>query len=401
MRVAIISFYLMESTIPLSRSLAKEGVDIDLYCLLPHSNQNTYVFDFMRDPQQNGFVDANITRDILGSRLYKFLSGIKLKIFIFPDGRFDRLFLNDLYFAYRFSQHLKKEKYDLIHLIHTSRRFWLFLFFFIPKRIIIQTLHEVTSHEGKTHFLDIIKMKWLIRNSTPVIFHSNISKQRFIEFRKTIKTKKKLDAPLALIRFGLFETYGCFTKKTPSTTNNYGKIKILNFGRIVPSKGIHILIDAVRLLQNKYPVHLTIAGNGRPYFNFKDIKNYEFINRFISNEEIVGLIEECDIVVLPYTSASQSGVPMSVYAFNKPIVANNIAGLKEVIDHMQTGILVNDMDAVSLSESIEILLSDPDLRNKMAENIKKKYSTGDFSWSIIGKQTLSFYQNQMGKNKSV
>ena len=159
MRVAIVSFYLMESTIPLGKSLAEEGVDVDLYCLLPQSNQNTYVFDFMGNLQPNGFVNSNITRNTLGNRLYKFLSGTKLKVFIFPDGRFDRLFLNDLYFAYRFSRYIKKEKYDLIHVIHTSRRFWLFLYFFIPKRKIIQTLHEVTSHNGNTHFLDIAKIK--------------------------------------------------------------------------------------------------------------------------------------------------------------------------------------------------------------------------------------------------
>ena len=48
-----------------------------------------------------------------------------------------------------------------------------------------------------------------------------------------------------------------------------GMIHILNFGRIVPSKGINILVEAVRILQNKYSIHLTIAGSGDAYFDFK------------------------------------------------------------------------------------------------------------------------------------
>ncbi|MEO9146695.1 MAG: glycosyltransferase family 4 protein [Ginsengibacter sp.] len=389
----------MESTIPLAKYLAREGVEIDLYCLLPQSGQNTYVFDFLKNPQPNGFVDANITKETLGKKLCQYLSGTQLKNFIIPDGRYDRLFLKDLYSAYKFARHLKKKKYDLIHIIHSSRRFWLFLYFFIPKRKIIQTLHEVTSHDGESDPLDLLPLKWLIKNATPVIFHSNISKNRFIEFRESISTKRISDAPLALIRFGLFETYHYFNTNLHPVKNK--EINILNFGRIVPSKGIHLLIDAVRLLQDKYPIHLTVAGDGKPYFDFKGIKNYEFINRFIPNEEIVSLIEDCDIVVIPYTSASQSGIPMTVYAFNKPIIASNIAGLKEVIDNQKTGILVDNISASSLAASIESLLSDTNLRNEMAENIKKKYTAGEFSWPHIAKQTLSFYSKQLEGNKDI
>lgn len=398
MKIAIVSFYFMETTIPLARHLSLSGVDIDLYSLLPYGDQNTFVYNFLNNPQSTGFVDAKVVNSTIGEKLRGYLSNINTKIFIFPDRWFQKIFLKDLYYAYKLSRCLNKKKYDLIHIIHNSGRFWLFLFFFIRKNRIVQTLHEVTSHETKTPFLNTLKLKWLVKNSIPIIFHSNVSKERFIEFRKTITTKNIIEDNLIMIRFGLFETYHCFSNQSPISEQKE-KINILNFGRIVPYKGIHFLIEAVKLLQDQYPIHLIIAGQGAPYFEFANVNSYEFINRFISNEEIVSLIESCDMVVLPYTSASQSGIPMTVYAFNKPIVASNIDGLKEVIDHLETGILVDNPDKESLAASIKILLKNNGLKNKMLENINRKYSQGEFSWPHIAKQTLSFYNKQLGRNK--
>jgi len=399
MRVAIVSFYLMESTIPLSKYLTLEGHDIDLFCVLPHSNQNTYVVDFLKNKQPIGFVSEIVTHNALGGRLWNYLEGVTTKFFIFPDGRFERLFLRDLYYAFKLANRIKKNKHDLIHIIHTSRRFWLFFYFFMPKRKIIQTLHEVTSHEGKTPFLVIQKLKWLIRNSTPIIFHSEISKTRFMDFRNAFFPNKRAFHNFKIIKFGLFETYHCFSDYPNEVNKKDNIVRILNFGRIVPSKGIHFLVDAVKLLQNSYPIHLTIAGEGEPYFDLSEIKNYEFINRLVTNKEIVTLIKECDVVVLPYISASQSGIPMTAFAFNKPIIASNIDAFKEVIDDFETGILVTDVDKNSLAKSIEMFLLDDSLKSKMEENIKNKYSTGSFSWTSIAAETVSFYEKQIKNSK--
>ena len=394
MKVALVSFYLMESTIPLAKYLSLEGIDIDLYSLLPHGDQNTFVFDFMANEQPNGFVDSEITRATMGEKLHNYLCNVNTKIFIFPDKRLETFFFKDMYYAYLLAKYLKKRKYDLVHIIHSDSRFWFFLNYFLRKKKIVQTLHEVTSHEANNSHPEIRRLNWLIKKSTPIIFHSHISKERYIEFRKTVTTKKVADDNLAMIRFGLFETYHCFSNKSISISNTE-KINILYFGRIVPYKGIHILIEAFKILQDKYPIHLIVAGSGEPYFDFKDIKSYEFINRHISNEEIVNLIEACDMVVLPYTSASQSGIPMTAYCFNKPIVASNIAGLREVIDHLKTGILVDDLNDQSLASSIEMLVENSNLKRDMGKNIKKKYTEGEFSWSSIAEKTIKFYQKQL------
>ena len=355
MKVALVCFYVIDSTIPLARNLSLHGVETDLYSVLPYNNQNTYVFDFLENKQSIGFIDNNIVKKTLGKRLSDYLINVKTKVFIYPDRRLQMLFLIDLIYAFKLAKHLKKEKYDLIHIFHTSRRFWFFLYLFIDKKKVVQTLHEVTSHESKTPLSTKLILKLLIKNSTPIIFNSEISKERFNNFRKESTGKGKNADNLEVIKFGLYETFLCFTE-TSLKKDKKANINILNFGRIVPSKGINLLVEAIKILQDKYPIHLTVAGDGTPYFDFDGIKSYNFINRFISNKEIVNLIEECDIVVLPYISASQSGIPMTVYCFNKPIIASNVGGFKEVIENLNTGILVEDLNVKSLSSSIEILL---------------------------------------------
>jgi glycosyltransferase involved in cell wall biosynthesis len=397
MKVALVSFYMMETTIPLARHLSLDGIDVDLYSLLPHNNQNTFVFDFLRNEQPDGFVDSKITRIIMGENLCNYLGNVKIKVFIFPDRPFDEYILKDMYFAYLLAKYIKIRKYDLIHIIHSDNRFWFFFNFFIRKEKIVQTLHEVTSHQANNSYPERRKLNLLIKKSTPIIFHSHTSRKRFIEYKQIFAKNQISDNNLVMIRFGLFETYKCFSKQSANPGNN-GKINILNFGRIVPYKGIDLLIEAVKILQDKYPIHLIVAGEGIPYFNFDDIISYEFINRFISNEEIVNLIESCSMVVLPYTSASQSGVPMAVYSFCKPVVASNIAGFREVIDHLKTGILVDDLNGQAFASSIEMLLANYNIKADMEKNIKMKYSEGEFSWSSIADRTMTFYKKQFAKN---
>lgn len=384
----------MDSTVPLAKSLLLKGLEVDLYCVMNQRNQNVFLFDFTKRKQPNGFVNDKIAKSVIGEKLINYLSKINTKVFIYPVRRLQKYLLGDLYYAFKLSNHLKRTNYDVIHIMPSAGRFPFFLLRLLKKKKIILTLHEVTSHECKTSDLEIVKLQWMITNCIPIIFHSNTTRNRFINLQENFLKKKVVKNNLTMNRFGLYQTYLCFDDQLPSQQNKE-KSNILFLGRIVPYKGIHILIDAVKLLQNKYPIHLVVAGKGDPYFEFKDVASYDFINRSVSNEEIVKLIKECDMVVLPYTSASQSGLPMTVFAFNKPIVASNVDGLSEVIEHMKTGILVDSLDGQSFADSIEKLLLDDKLKKQMEENIKKKYSEGEYSWSFIADKTINFYQRQL------
>jgi glycosyltransferase involved in cell wall biosynthesis len=393
MKVALISFYCLDSTLPLAKHLADENNEIHVFGMVSQYNQNAFVVDFTSNRQPNGFIKSNILSKKIGKHLRGYLSGLRTNFFIFPAGiRFRNLF-PDIWYAWQFSRYLKKEKFDIIHLIHTGNRFSLLILDFLKNQRIIQTLHEVTGHSGDTNRNAVRLMKKLIDKNIPVIFHSYISKERFFDFRSSVTTKPLDEKLYTMIRFGLYETYklNACDENCVQQKDNASIPIILYFGRIAPYKGIDILIDAIRLIQKKQPVHLIVAGVGTPYFSFNGINSYEFRHYAISNDEIIDLIKNCTMVVCPYRSASQSGIPMTVFAFKKPIVASNMEGFKGIIEHNITGLIVDEITATSFANSIEQLVRDKALRQSIANNITEKFSAGEFSWSSIAKETLDFY----------
>ncbi|MEP7110011.1 MAG: glycosyltransferase family 4 protein [Ferruginibacter sp.] len=401
MKVAIVSAYCLDSTMPLAMHLAEEDLDVHLYGIMPRYNQNVFVVDFSKNKQPNGFIKYDVLSEKMGKSLCQYLSRVKTRFFVFPAGAGKKAFFPDIYYAWKFSRQIIKGKFDTVHLIHTANRFSLLLMHFLKKQNIIQTLHEVTAHSGDTSSYYIKILKLLIKRNVPVIFHSRISKDRFLEYRASV-TQSNIGKDLyTMFRFSLYETYNHFLPDTGNSTQQSvnGSIPvILHLGRVVPYKGIDILIDAVKIIQKNQPIHLIVAGGGDPYFNFDGIDSYEFINYAVSNEEIIDLIKKCTLVVCPYRSASQSGIPMTVFPFNKPVIASNIGAFSEIIEDNKTGILVDKLDAVSFANAIGTLVSNKEMQDEMAANIDKKYKHGEFSWSNIAKETAGFYRRHLKTN---
>ncbi len=395
MKVALISAYSIDATMPLTKHLAEENVDVHLFGIMPKFNQNVFVVDFSKNKQPYGFVDSKILYQKMGKSLCDYLSKVKTKFFVFPAGGGKKAFFPDIYYAWKFSQHIIKGKYDVVHLIHTANRFSLLLLHFLRKQNLIQTLHEVTAHQSSnTGSYNIRILNKLIERNIPIIFHSQTSKDRFVNYHYSVTSSDLQKDQTTIIRFSVHQTYLHFVPAQLNTTRkpiDKSIPVILHIGRVVPYKGIDILIDAVKIIQKAQPVHLIVAGGGDSYFSFDGVDSYEFLNYSVSNEEIIDLIKNSTVVVCPYRSASQSGIPMTVFPFNKPIIASNIGGFAEVIEHNINGVLVDKIDAPSFAEAIGNFISNKELRDKMVVNISN-FQKGEFSWSNIAKSTLNFYK---------
>ena len=170
MKIALISFYCFDSTIPLAKNLKLNGEEVDLYCVMKQWNQNGFVFDFTNNLQPNGFVDPKIVESVIGEKLLQYLSKIKTKVFIYPVRRLQKYLLGDFYYAYKLSKEIKKNNYDVVHVIPLAGRFPLFLLFLLERKRLILTLHEVTFHESKTPYIEILKMRWLEKNQFQLFF---------------------------------------------------------------------------------------------------------------------------------------------------------------------------------------------------------------------------------------
>jgi glycosyltransferase involved in cell wall biosynthesis len=143
-------------------------------------------------------------------------------------------------------------------------------------------------------------------------------------------------------------------------------------------------------------VNLIVAGKGNFSFDIKPFQQLDYIefrNRFIPDDELAKLIQESLFVVCPYKDATQSGVVMSAFAFNKPVIATNVGGFPEQVLHDQYGLIVAPSCIAELSSAFVDLCMSPALLNKFEQNIQEARKSGEISWSLISSKMKSIYSS--------
>ena len=135
---------------------------------------------------------------------------------------------------------------------------------------------------------------------------------------------------------------------------------ILFFGTIRKYKGLGTLLQALALLKKEMEFRATIAGefyvNPKPYRQMAETVGISdwltWDSRYIPNEEVPRLFREADLVVLPYESATQSGVVPLAYQFEVPVIASDVGGLSELVRDGKTGYLVSAGEVEALKGKI-------------------------------------------------
>jgi glycosyltransferase involved in cell wall biosynthesis len=168
---------------------------------------------------------------------------------------------------------------------------------------------------------------------------------------------------------------------------------LLFFGFIRDYKGLDLLIEAMNLLEDDY--QLIIAGEVYGSFekyqtliNRSVAKNrIHLFNHYISDEEVPLYFSAADVCVLPYKSATQSGITSISNHYTLPIIATDVGGLKETISHQHTGIIVEKPDKDALSSAIQLYFTSEQKEyfsaNIAAENEEK-------SWEKFAEKLIEF-----------
>lgn len=141
------------------------------------------------------------------------------------------------------------------------------------------------------------------------------------------------------------------------------KNKVVFFGRISPYKGVQLFYDAATRLVNKFPnTQFIIAGKStddyQPEFlSINRHPNIIILNQFIDLDQLYEIMSDAKFCVLPYIDATQSGVIMTSYAFNLPVLVSNCEGLLEYCFDQENFSFING-DVEDLTRKIEYLLVD-------------------------------------------
>lgn len=209
--------------------------------------------------------------------------------------------------------------------------------------------HNVQAHE-KWGLLDSLT-KLVFRYANDIVV---LSKSSMNELRKSM--------PLSIYNKGILgfhPIYTCYQSRS-NNPEAVGK-NLLFFGLIKPYKGLDVLLDAMPMVLNRFPnLRLQVAGEvyGDAEVYLKQInqlgigKSVDLHFRYISEPEIQDYFQQASLCILPYKSASQSGVIATSYSFNVPVLVTDVGGLSEYVIHGKTGYIVEANNPVKMAEMI-------------------------------------------------
>lgn len=165
---------------------------------------------------------------------------------------------------------------------------------------------------------------------------------------------------------------------------------LIFFGFIRDYKGLDVLIEAFKKLDESY--HLIIAGESYSGFDkyeemLKDFDSNRLTKmiKYTTEDEAALCFSASDVCVLPYRTATQSGIVGISYNFNVPVIVSDVGGLREMVEPWNAGVVVESAD-VSLFENAikEFFHSKVDYKSNINKAIK------DQSWESLADKVIEF-----------
>lgn len=140
---------------------------------------------------------------------------------------------------------------------------------------------------------------------------------------------------------------------------------LVTVARLSQPKGHADLIEALALLRGRWPqLQCVCVGDGELKGQLERLAGERGLSsmcRFVgSRDDVMEFYAAADVVVLPSHSEGFPFVILEALAMGKPVIATSVNGVPEVIEHMETGLLVNARDVVGLAGAIHSLLEHPD-----------------------------------------
>jgi len=139
-------------------------------------------------------------------------------------------------------------------------------------------------------------------------------------------------------------------------------------------KGIDTLLKAfAQILQQDVVLRLKLVGDGPLKKQLQSLSRELNIGDYVDflgemgREEVVALLYGCEILVLPSRSEPFGIVVLEAMACGKPVIASAVGGIRDIVQHMENGILIQPDDEIQLSVAVRDLLSDEALRSVLGE----------------------------------
>lgn len=182
-----------------------------------------------------------------------------------------------------------------------------------------------------------------------------------------------------------------------------GKLKVILTARMIVEKGIFLLTEAAERLRSKYgeKVEFLLIGglDDHPGAITKEqldaVCDGKYIQWLGYRTDVRDLLKQCHIVAFP--SYYMEGLPKSLIeadAIGRPIITSNSVGCKETVVDGENGFLIQPKDVDALTEKLDLLLGDKELRVRMGK-AARAYAEKYFDIEVVIERHLAIYDELM------
>jgi glycosyltransferase involved in cell wall biosynthesis len=181
-------------------------------------------------------------------------------------------------------------------------------------------------------------------------------------------------------------------------------LRVLYAGSLIPRKSVSTLVEAAGLVRRqKMPMRLAVVGVGPELAGLREqCRQTDVEGAFVGErapESIARWIAGCDVLVLPSRSEGRPLIVLEAMAMGRPVIATDIPGTRELVQHSVTGLLYPAGDAVALAAHLMTLGASRDERALMGERALAWFDESGLSASAMACRHVQMYEQVLAKHR--
>ena len=310
----------------------------------------------------------------------------------------------------RLIRYVAGTKAKILHILWNNRiqlfdRTFLMAYYKMLGKRVVLTAHNVNAgkRDAKDSLLNRVSLRIQYRLADHIFVHTDKMKSELMEDFGVRA------AAVSVIPFGINNSLP-LTALTPIEAKRRLGVKsdektILFFGRLRPYKGLEYLVTAFQqIVATESGYRLIIAsepkvGSEKYYSEIRQLISKDSDGRmviqrfdFIPDEDTELYFKAADVLILPYTDTSQSGVLFLGYSFGLPAITADVGSFAEDIHIGRTGFLCSPRDAIDLAKTIKAYFASDLYRN--LDNRRQgivDYARSRNSWDTVSDITRDVY----------
>jgi len=252
---------------------------------------------------------------------------------------------------------------------------------------VVLVCDNLVPHERRP--FDMAFTRWMLRNSDGYLVMSE-SVERDLDRLKPGAPRRRVLHPL----YAQFDR-GRYTRASARAKLGLDGEVALFFGYVRHYKGLDTLLAAWPAVRERRPVTLVVAGefyeDPAPYKALVAEANrsapgaVRLLDRYLPDDEVEAVFKAADVVVLPYRSATQSGVTHVAYALGVPVITTDVGGLAETVRPGETGLVAPPEDPAALAAAVVRFFAEamgPRLRDGVTA-LQRAHS-----WEVLANSTV-------------